>query len=51
MLRDKADYEAALREVEELAGCLEKTDEERALVRILLAVEIYEAKLDLRNGQ
>lgn len=44
MLRDQTDYEAALREVEALAGCLERTDEESELIAIVLSIEVYEAR-------
>ena len=47
MLRNDAEYQAALKDVEDLAGCLEQTLEERWLIRLLLQIEIYEAKLDI----
>lgn len=47
MLRDQADYEAALREVEDLAGCLEQTPEEAELIDLCLAIAVYE----VRTGQ
>lgn len=47
MLRNDAEYQAALQDVEDLAGCLEQTPEERWLIRLLLKIEIYEAKLDV----
>ena len=45
MLRDQADYEAALREVEALAGCRERTAEEAELVELLLAIAISEVRV------
>lgn len=47
MLRNDAEYQAALKDVEDVAGCLEQTPEERWLIRLLLQIEIYEAKLDV----
>lgn len=47
MLRNDAEYQAALQDVEDLAGCLEQTPEERWLIRLLLQIEIYEAKQDV----
>lgn len=44
MLRDRDDYAAALAKAEALCGCLEGSLEERMLVRVLLAIEIYKAK-------
>lgn len=38
------DYEAATREVQELTGAPEGTPEERRLIDLVLAIEIWDAK-------
>ena len=44
------EYEAATQEVQDLSGALEGTPEERRLIDLVLAIEIWDAKHDDASG-
>lgn len=46
-IKSQAEYEAALERIEQLTGAAEDTPEERALIRLVLDVEIWRAKHQL----
>jgi hypothetical protein len=46
-IHSQAEYENALLLIQDLSGAPEDTPEERLLIRLVLAVEIWEAKHDL----
>jgi hypothetical protein len=43
-IRTKQDLDLVLELIEALAGCLEETPEERVLIDLVLALEIWETK-------
>ena len=45
--KSQADYEATLKRIEQLTGAPEDTPEERALIQLVLDVEIWRAKHQL----
>lgn len=48
VIRNEADYQAALQRREDLAGCLEDTPEERELIAVQLAIEVWETRMRMR---
>jgi len=44
MLRTRDEYLAAVARIQELSGCIEGTDEEKELIRLVFDVAIWESK-------
>ena len=45
MIQNEADYQAAMQRREDLAGCLEDTPEERELIAVQLAIDVWETRM------
>jgi len=45
VIQNEADYQAAMQRREDLAGCLEDTPEERELIAVQLAIDVWETRM------
>jgi len=45
VIQSEADYQAAMQRREDLAGCLEDTPEERELIAVQLAIDVWETRM------
>lgn len=45
VIQNEADYQAALQRREDLAGCLEDTPEEREMIAVQLAIDVWETRM------